>query len=351
MKITNITTQVKQIELKTPFKTALRETSHVEFVRVHVEDENGHVGIGEAPATKAITGEDIEIILNSIESVREHFLNLTCKEALELLHSVSILSNEECSIGSSAKAALDMAFISLHVKQENRALAEHFCIEDFTPIKTDVTISLNSAEVMLEDAKKAYDEGKYILKVKVGNDVLHAVDVIRKIAKELLHVQILVDANQAWTLEDSLIFIKNMQDVKIELIEQPVIAADLDGLKKITEASAIPILADEAVFTLVDVKKVIESKSADMINIKLMKCGGVTKAIEILEYAREKKVTCMLGSMLEGPYSINIALYLAFAYRDVIRYIDLDSPLLYKEPSAELDFEFCGCEITLRNLH
>ncbi len=355
MKITDITTEVKHIELKTPFKTALRTATHVEFVRVHIEDENGNVGIGEAPATKAITGEDIEIILNSINGVKEMLLNLTPKEALNALHSGCAVRNEEvplgCSIGSSAKAALDMAFISLHVKQENRSLAEYFCIEDFTSIKTDVTISLNSADVMLEDAKKAYAADMSILKVKVDSDVLHAVDVVRKISKELVHVQILVDANQAWTLEDSLIFIKNMQDVKIELIEQPVIAADLDGLKKITEVSDIPILADEAVFTLEDVKKVIESKSADMINIKLMKCGGVTKAIEILEYAREKEVTCMLGSMLEGPYSINIALYLAFAYRDVIKYIDLDSPLLYKEPSAELDFEFCGCEITLRNLH
>lgn len=344
MQITKIETQVNRIELKTPFKTALRTATHVEFVRVHVEDENGFVGIGEAPATKAITGEDIEIILNSIESVREQFLNLTCKESLELLHST-------CNIGSSAKAALDMAFISLHVKQENRSLAEYFCIEDFTPIKTDVTISLNSADIMLEDAKKAYAADMSILKVKVGSDVLHAVDVINKIVKELPHAEILVDANQAWDLKDSLLFIKNMQGVKIELIEQPIIASDLESLKKITEASHIPILADEAVFTLEDVKKVMESKSADMINIKLMKCGGVTKAIEILEYAREKKVTCMLGSMLEGPYSINIALYLAFAYRDVIRYIDLDSPLLYKEPSAELDFEFFGCEITLRNLH
>ena len=348
MKITNITTQVKQIELKTPFKTALRETSHVEFVRVHVEDENGHVGIGEAPATKAITGEDIEIILNSVESVREQFLNLTCKEALELLHSVSILNNEECSIGSSAKAALDMAFISLHVKQENRSLAEYFCIEDFTPIKTDVTISLNSADVMFEDAKKAYKDGMEILKVKVGSDVLHAVDIVRKIAKELLHVQILVDANQAWSFEDSQFFINNMFDVEVELIEQPVVASDLESLKKITEFSHIPILADEAVFTLIDAKKVMESKSADMINIKLMKCGGVTKAIEILEYAREKNITCMLGSMLEGPYSINIALYLAFAYRDVVKYVDLDSPLLYKKPSDELDFEFRECTIAIK---
>ena len=340
-KITKITTEVKHIELKTPFKTALRETSHVEFVRVHVEDENGHVGIGEAPATKAITGEDIEIILESIESVEKQFLNLTCKEALEILHSA-------CCIGSSAKAALDMAFISLHVKEINQTLCEYFEIKDFTPIKTDVTISLNSADVMLEDAKKAYENAMTILKVKVGSDVLHAVDIIRKIAKELVHVQILVDANQAWSFEDSQFFINNMFDIKIELIEQPVIASDLESLKKITHFSHIPILADEAVFSLEDAKKVVESQSANMINIKLMKCGGVTKAIEILEYAREKKITCMLGSMLEGPYSINIALYLAFAYRDVVGYVDLDSPLLYKEPSNELDFKFSGCEISLK---
>lgn len=341
MRIVEISTEVKYIELKTPFKTALRTATHVEFVRVHVTDENGNAGIGEAPATKAITGEDIEIILGSIESVREQFLNLTCRNALLLLHT-------GCVIGSSAKAALDIAFVSLDAKQKNLTLAEQFCIDDFAPIKTDITISLNEAAVMLNDAKKAYDNAMTILKVKVGKDIEHAIEVVKKISKELPQSEILVDANQAWSLEDSLLFIQNMKDVKIELIEQPVIASDLDGLKRLTELSHIPILADEAAFGLKDVKKVVEKKCADMINIKFMKCGGVTKAIEILEYAREKKVTCMLGSMLEGPYSINMALYLAFAYRDVIKYVDLDSPLLYKQPSSELDFTFNGCEISLK---
>ncbi|OHD96607.1 MAG: dipeptide epimerase [Sulfurimonas sp. RIFCSPHIGHO2_12_FULL_36_9] len=340
MKITKIKTQVKHIELKTPFKTALRTATHVEFVRVCVIDENGFIGVGEAPATKAITGEDIEIILNSIESVREQFLNLTCKEALELLHFT-------CKIGSGAKAALDMAFVHLLSQEAKKPLYGYFGATELTPLKTDVTISLNEAAVMLSDAKKAYDNAMTILKVKVGKDILHAIEVVKKISKELPQSEILVDANQAWSLEDSLLFIRNMKDVKIELIEQPVIASDLEGLKKITQLSHIPILADEAAFGLADVKKVVESQSANMINIKFMKCGGVTKAIEILEYAREKKVTCMLGSMLEGPYSINMALHLALAYRDVIRYIDLDSPLLYKEPSDELDFEFSGCEINL----
>ncbi|MCW8895742.1 MAG: dipeptide epimerase [Sulfurimonas sp.] len=338
MKIAKITAEVKYIELKTPFKTALRETSHVEFVRVHVEDENGLVGIGEAPATKAITGEDIEIILNSIKSVQDVFMGLTCQESLTILHS-------KCNIGSSAASALDMAFISLHVKEQNQTLIEYFNTKDLSPLKTDVTISLNDSDMMIEDAKKAFKDDMSILKVKLASDISHAIKVVKSISNELPLAEIIVDANQAWSLKDSLEFIEAMKNIKIELIEQPVGADDLSALKIISDMSHIPILADESVFTLEDAKKVVESKSAHMINIKLMKCGGVTKAIEILEYAREKEVTCMLGSMLEGPTSINIALYLAMAYRDVIKYIDLDSPLLYKEASDELDFTYRGFKI------
>ncbi|MDA7818441.1 dipeptide epimerase [Sulfurimonas sp.] len=341
MKISKIWSEVKYIELKTPFKTALRETTHVEFIRLHVESDNGLVGIGEAPATKAITGEDLEIITNSIESVKSIFLGLTCKEAIEKLHST-------CKIGSSATSALDIAFVSLHVKIHNQSYIEYFGTKNLSPLKTDVTISLNDYETMIEDSKKAFQDGMSILKVKLGSDIAHAVKVIHKIVKELPSVEIIVDANQAWSVEDSLAFIDGIEGLHVELIEQPVKADDISGLKVVTDYSQFPILADETVFTLEDAKKIVQSKSAHMINIKLMKCGGVTKAVEILKYARENGVTCMLGSMLEGEYSINIALHLAMAYRDVIQYIDLDSPLLYKELSDELDFEYRGCLILLK---
>ena len=340
MKIIKIKTQTKKIELKTPFKTALRTTTHVEFVRVYVECDNGFVGIGEAPATKVITGEDIDDILASIGSTRELFLTLSPQKALTKLHFTKI--------GSSAKAALDMAFVQLLSFEAQKPLYDYFGATDLTPLQTDVTISLNAVDEMLHDAIKAYNEGMKLLKVKVGSDITHALKVVKDMAVALPNATILVDANQAWSLEDSLFFIQNTQGIQIELIEQPVIASDLNGLKMITKYSNIPILADESAFDLEDVKKVFESCSADMINIKFMKCGGVSKAIEILEYAREKKIPCMLGSMLEGPTSINMALHLAFAYRDVIKYIDLDSPLLYKDPSNELEFLFNGCEITIK---
>ena len=213
-------------------------------------------------------------------------------------------------------------------------------LQNREPIQTDITISFNDKERMLADAKKAVLAGMDILKVKLASDINHSIEVTKLLSKELPSAKLLIDANQAWSLEDSLFYVKSVKDIAIELIEQPVKAEDLNSLKIITNASTIPILADEAVFSLEDVKKVMESKSADMINIKLMKCGGVSKAIEILEYAREHHIKCMFGSMLEGPYSINAALYLAFNYRDVIKYVDLDSPLLYKEKSFELDFSY-----------
>jgi len=344
MKIINIQTEIKKIPLKSPFITALRRVENVEFVRVTLTCKDGTIGIGEAPATKAITGEGIEEILDSIERVKSVLNFLSPSSALEMLHGEDGIKN----IGSSAKAALDMALHRLIAHSQNLSMLEYLGAKEPLKLQTDITISLNDASVMLEEANKAVESGMNILKIKLGSDITHALHVTQNIAKAFPQVKLIIDANQAWSVEDALHYIDALQGVEIELIEQPVIAKDLEGLKRITDYSQIPILADEAVFSLEDAKKVIQSKSADMINIKLMKCGGVSKAIEILEYARANDVKCMLGSMLEGPYSINIALHLAMAYSDVIKYIDLDSPLLYKEPSDELEFLFDGCEISLK---
>ena len=331
MKIKNISTKIVKIPLKTPFVTALRRVKDVEFVRVEILFDDGTTAFGEAPATKAITGEGLDDIVKSVKKVRDILCGQTPEDALQILHTQDI--------GSSAKAAMDMALF-FHVSTLNAV--------DSTPIKTDVTISLNAVETMLEDAKSAVKNGYDILKVKLGSDISHAIEVTKLLANELPNAVLLIDANQAWTLESSLEYINAVKDLKIELIEQPVVALDLKSLKQITEISGINILADEAAFSLDDVKNIYETSSADMINIKLMKCGGVSKAIEILEYAREKNISCMLGSMLEGPLSINAAVELAFSYRDVIKYVDLDSPLLYKNPSDELSFELHGAWLALR---
>ena len=334
MKITKITTTIKVIALKTPFITALRRVENVEFVRVEVSCDNAMRAFGEAPATMAITGENLQIILSCINSLKKELISKTPHEALIVLH--------DSKIGSSSKAALDMALMSLMAKEKKVPLYEYLGAKSKTKLQTDVTISLNSVDKMLHDAQEACESGMNVLKVKLGSDIAHAIEVTKTLSTRLPQAKLLIDANQAWSLKDSLLFIDAMSETEIELIEQPVKESDLNALKSIANATRIPILADESAFDLEDVKRVINSKSADMINVKLMKCGGLSKAVEILEYAREKNVKCMLGSMLEGPISINAAISLAMAYVDVIKYVDLDSPLLYKTPSEELEFCFDG---------
>ena len=323
MKIKKITTQIQKIPLQTPFVTALRRVENVEFVRVCILLENGLSAIGEAPATKAITGEDLESIGHAISHHKKEFLSKTVGEALMVLHQLSI--------GSSAKAALDMTLVSLQAQENVQELYEYLGAKQGEKIETDITISLNSKEEMLYDAKEAYKNGFHILKVKFGSDIEHAIETTKALSMSVPKAKLLIDANQAWSIEQSLQYIDAIEPNKIELIEQPVQAEDLDGLKQITQKSTVPILVDEAAFSLKDVKYIVENSIADMINIKLMKCGGITKAVEILEYAREKGVKCMLGSMLEGPTSIYAAECLAMAYKDVIKYVDLDSPHLYKK--------------------
>jgi len=341
MKIISITQTKEKIRLKVPFVTALREVHFAEFIRVKVVLEDGSFAYGEAPATEAITGENLESISKALKQLASVLL---CKDLDEALHFVHAYT-----CGSSAKAALDMAIVMLMAKQKGKNLKEYFCIDKSEAIETDITISLGSCDQMLYDAKNAIVQNMKILKIKLGSDIDHAIAVTKNFSQQLPEAKLLIDANQSWTTEQTLDYLHAVKGCSIELLEQPLPAKEIDNLAIITQKSTLAILADEAVFTLADAKYVVEKKAADMINIKLMKCGGVTKAIEILEYAKAEGISCMLGSMIEGPYSINITIYLAFAYRDVVKFVDLDSPLLYEKLPDALDFIYKGSEIHFKH--
>jgi o-succinylbenzoate synthase len=345
MMLVDIIANIEEIPLKTPFVTALRRVENVETVRIMLMSASGQVGIGEAPPTKAITGEDSTSIIGTIKSLRPVLLNLefeTIDEAMVLLHSAFKGHN-------SAKAAIDMALYDLFSKEANVPLYTYLGGEA-KPINSDVTISLNAPEQMAKDTAEAVGSGYHILKVKVGGGDGLDIERTHAVSKAAGNDAILlIDANQAWNESESLAFIEGTEALNIALIEQPVPAAELETLKRITKKSSIPILADESVFTLDDAKQVVEKGAAHMINIKLMKCGGIYKAKEILTYCRENGIKCMMGSMLEGPVSIAAAMHLCMAYSDTILWYDLDSPLLYKALPASAPLYFEGNALSLLN--
>jgi L-alanine-DL-glutamate epimerase-like enolase superfamily enzyme len=206
MKIANISTEVKEIALKTPFITALRRVDTVEFVRVTVTCDDGSVAYGEAPSTRAVTGEDIYSILSGIAFIEEELIDLTPVDAIKTLHLAEM--------GSSAKAALDMALFSLIPDAKEK--------QNLT-LETDITISLKDADEMIADATQAIANGMKILKVKFGLDIKHAIAVTNRLSE--LDAKLIIDANQAWTLDDTMEYIDATLDAKLELIEQPVKAS------------------------------------------------------------------------------------------------------------------------------
>ena len=342
MKITAITLKIEKIPLKTPFITALRRVEYVENLRICIHTDTPSIGLGAAPATKAVTGEDLKSIQSSIKKIiTPKLIGVLFKldTLLNLLHSA-------CEGNSSAKAAVDMALYDLAAMQQQQNLLEYLGGEPIM-LETAVTISLNPVEKMVEDAGIAYGRGYHILKIKVGGDDGEDLARIRAIRKALPQAKLLIDANQAWSVRETLKIIKALEPLNIELIEQPVRGDDLEGLKEITAQSPVPILADEAVFSLDDAKRVISQKAAHLINIKLMKCGGISKAIEIIEYCQNQNIKCMMGSMLEGPTSIALTTQLVMAYKEAFSYIDLDSPLLYKKIPTGTGLSFFNNTLSL----
>ncbi len=337
MRITGISVKLHTIALERPFITALRRVDAVESIRVTLQSDNGLSGEGEAPPTEAITGESAQSIT---ETLTQRIAPLFDGRSFTALDEAIALLHTKVSGNSSARAAFDMALYDLFAKAAHQPL-HAFLGADACTLQTDVTISLNTPQQMARDAADAVSQGRNILKVKVGGSDGLDVERVRRVRDAAADATLLIDANQAWSVEESLEIIPALVPFNVTLIEQPVVAEDLDGLKTITQNSPIPILADEAAFTLDDVKQIIETKAAHMINIKLMKCGGVSKALEILEYCRDSGVTCMMGSMLEGPLSISAALHLGMAYPETIRFFDLDSPLLYRSGEHQ---EFIGVE-------
>ena len=114
----------------------------------------------------------------------------------------------------------------------------------------------------------------------------------------------------------------------------------------VKNAVELPIMADESIFNSMDVKKILDLDCADIINIKLAKCGGLTEALLMCSLAEEAGVSCMLGCMMEGPIGILAACHLAASQRIITR-IDLDGPMLYERLPGKYATLFKGQDISI----
>ena len=302
--------QAFDLKLTTPF----RISRHVQYTARNVLariTHEGITGIGEAAPSEHY-GETRGTVLAALDMLADELGD----DPFALEDTLARL-NHLLGRNPSAKAALDMALYDLIGKRLNVPLYKLLGLSAARTPLTSFTIGIDTPEVMAQKALAAKDHP--ILKIKVGtkNDIANL-----KAIREVSSATIRVDANTAWTPKEAIRAINQLAEFDIEFVEQPVAPSDLAGLKYVREHTPLPIITDESSITVEDIPRVAEC--TDGINIKLMKCGGISHALKMIHVARAHNLKIMIGCMIESSLAITAAAHLT----PLIDYADLDGHLL-----------------------
>jgi len=349
MKIQSIRFGMLNVPLKTPFKTAMRTVNEIEDVVVIMETDTGHTGYGSAPATAVITGDTHGSIIEAISKIISPALMGRDIEDLNKLTETV----HHCIVRNfSAKAAVEIAIYDLYGQLYGAPLYKLLGGGD-NVITTDITISVDYIDKMVEDTMAAIDLGFETLKIKVGKDPALDIERIKAIyAAVNERALIRLDANQGWTPKQTVSVLRALEEsgVRLELVEQPVRGDDIEGMKYVTERIHTPVMADESSFGPKEAIELIRTRAADIINIKLMKTGGISNAIKIADIAGIYGVECMIGCMLESSIGVAAAAHVAVAKASIITKIDLDTPSLGQYDPVSSGVQFSNAEITITDL-
>jgi L-alanine-DL-glutamate epimerase-like enolase superfamily enzyme len=310
-----IQTSPLDLELQLPFKIARGTGQHLARNLLVEIEHGGWTGIGEAgPDSSGYYGETQA----TIQAAIDEFAPILGDDPMLIEDTLAALDTRLQHGNGAAKSALDMAIYDLVGKSLGVPVYRLFGLNPASTPVSSFTIAIDSPNVMAERAASADFP---ILKIKLGtaNDL----EIVRAI-RDATSATLRVDANAAWSPKEAIQTIEALMPYGIELVEQPVPADDLAGLKMVKKHSPVPIIADESCRTPVDVPKV--SDCVDGINIKLAKCGGLRNALKMIHIARAHQLKVMLGCMVSSSLAITAAAHIS----PLVDFADLDGPLLLK---------------------
>ncbi len=295
----------KNWPLHKPFRISRYVHTHSETVVCEISDGDIR-GRGEA-AGVSYAGETQASICAQIENV-----------AASIAEGISTEDLQDLLPPGGARNAVDCALWDLEAKRSGRTIWQML---DWSPkaVTTVYTVGIDKPELMRKDAER--HRSFPIIKVKVGiGNPLEQISMIRAGSPDCA---IVIDANQAWSVTDLEKYAQPLKELGVEMIEQPLSAADDESLRNYD--SPLPLCADESVATAADLDRLEGLYS--MVNIKLDKTGGLTEALVLAAKAESLGFELMVGNMLGS----SLAMAPSFVIAQRCRYTDIDGPLLQAE--------------------
>ncbi len=285
-------------------------------VWIRIADSEGNEGWGEAPVTTAYYGETADTAAAVLPRLAEVLEEVAGGDYLALERAERAIAG---SIGANpaTKSGLSAALHDLVGKRLGVPVWQLWGL-DPVAATSSFTIAIDETERMRERVQEAADYS--ILKIKVGTD--RDEEILAMIREEAPEKIVRVDANTGWTAKQTIAALPMFEEYGIELLEQPLPPADVEGHRAITAASSIPVVADESCKTAADIPALVGT--FDVINIKLAKCGSLREALRMIATARAHHMGVMLGCMIESTLGISAAIQLA----PLVDYVDLDGAAL-----------------------
>ncbi|MFL5489259.1 MAG: dipeptide epimerase [Gemmatimonadaceae bacterium] len=277
-----------------PFVIARGGYAHHRNVIVRLTDDDGTEGFGEA-APNRYYGESVSTVIAALGQFKAH-LEHADPFSLEAIESQL---NRVLRGNASAKSAVSAALHDLVGKKLGIPVHRLWGLDGTTSLQSSFTIAIaENAEL----ERRVAEAAEYpILKIKLGTD--RDMEIVRIVRTAAPDKRLRVDANAAWTPKHAIRMSEFLVDQGVEMLEQPVAANDIEGLRFVRNRSKVPVFADESCLVATDVAKL--AGAVDGINIKLAKCGSLREAVRMVHTARAVDLQVMAGCMIESSLGIS----------------------------------------------
>lgn len=325
MQIDRIRVHAYKLPLTTPFATSVRTIHALPRAVIEIETSDGLVGLGEAAPNFEVTGESgqgtVQLLVDELAPMLIGRSPWRIERHRERFDAVAG--------APSAKAGLDIALWDLRARAAGVPLASLLGGHAETPaVSVPAVLGKDEPAAMAAQATEALDRGVTHVKIKVGDGDPSDVERIRAVGEVLPEsVTLTVDPNQAWSDAKTSQRILAAVEDDVDIVEQPIRTGAIEELRFLRERTPVPVMADEELHDTDDARRIVEKQAADLLNVKFMKCGGITDARRINAMASIAGIRLKLGSMIEGDIATAAGVHV-FAAHGNVAYNDLAGPWL-----------------------
>ena len=320
MKIITVEAWLETFHLAEPYTIAYETVEQTDNVFLRIETDSGLTGFGCAAPDEGVTAETADTVLSAIRDTIEPIIRGS--DPLRIAMLMERL-RKQLPAQPSARAAVDMALHDILGKRAQLPLWK--LLGGYRDrIKTSITVGILPIDATVAQASSWFQDGFRCIKIKGGADLDEDVERLLAVRSELgPKLELRFDANQGYSVEQTLELVRRARRARLQLIEQPTPRAQPELMAQISRQVPIPIMADESLMNLRDAFRLAKNDLVDMVNVKLMKIGGISEALQINAVSRAAGFEVMVGCMDESALSIAAGLHFALARPNVI-YADLD---------------------------